>query len=125
MSAIAGRRGKGSSSSVIGSKLGSGLSQEESGLASKTIRAKTRRTRGDSLARVIADLNRILRGWFGYFQHAHPRTFIVLDKFIRRRLRALLRKQENGPASDAARPIINAGPTLLRPSRAARVYSAG
>lgn len=59
-----------------------------------TIRQKTRRTRGDSLERIVKDLNRTLRGWFAYFKHAHPRTFIVLDGFIRRRLRALLRKQE-------------------------------
>jgi RNA-directed DNA polymerase len=57
------------------------------------IRAKTGRTRGDSLARVIADLNPILRGWFGYFKHAHPHTFQACDGFIRRRLRTLLRKQ--------------------------------
>ena len=61
------------------------------------IRDKTRRTRGDSLARIIDDLNPTLRGWFAYFKHAHPRTFIVLDKFIRRRLRSLLRKQEKRP----------------------------
>jgi RNA-directed DNA polymerase len=61
------------------------------------IRVKTRRTRGDSLACIIVDLNRTLRGWFGYFKHAHPRTFIVLDKFVRRRLRSLLRKQEKRP----------------------------
>lgn len=62
-----------------------------------SIRAKTKRSRGDSLACVIADLNRTLRGWFGYFKHAQPRTFIALDKFIRRRLRAFLRKQEKRP----------------------------
>ena len=61
------------------------------------IRARTRRTRGQSLARIIDSLNPLLRGWFGYFKHAHPRTFIVLDKFIRRRLRAILRKQEKRP----------------------------
>jgi RNA-directed DNA polymerase len=61
------------------------------------IREKTRRTRGDSLARIIASLNPMLKGWFGYFKHAHPYTFIALDKFIRRRLRALLRKQEKRP----------------------------
>ena len=59
----------------------------------ETIREKTRRTRGQSLAFVIADLNRTLRGWFGYFKHAHPRIFLDLDKLIRRRLRAMLRKQ--------------------------------
>jgi RNA-directed DNA polymerase len=61
------------------------------------IREKTKRTRGDSLACIIADLNRTLRGWFGYFKHAHPRIFMVLDKFIRRRLRSLLRKQDKRP----------------------------
>jgi RNA-directed DNA polymerase len=66
-----------------------------------TIRAKTRRTRGDSLERIIAGLNRTLRGWFMYFKHAHPRTFIVLDKFIRRRLRAVLRKQDKRPGFGA------------------------
>jgi RNA-directed DNA polymerase len=58
------------------------------------IRAKTRRTRGVSLARIIKELNPMLRGWFGYFKHAHPRTFIMIDQLIRRRLRSLLRKQE-------------------------------
>lgn len=61
------------------------------------IRDKTRRTRGDSLACIIADLNPMLRGWFGYFQHAHHYTFEKLDGFIRRRLRAILRKQEKRP----------------------------
>jgi RNA-directed DNA polymerase len=58
-----------------------------------TIRQKTKRTRGQSLKVVIVDLNRTLRGWFGYFKHAHPRTFSALDKLIRRRLRAMLRRQ--------------------------------
>jgi RNA-directed DNA polymerase len=61
------------------------------------IRTKTRRTRGDSVGRIIADLNPLLKGWFGYFKHAHPRTFSGLDGFIRRRVRALLRKQEKRP----------------------------
>jgi RNA-directed DNA polymerase len=61
------------------------------------IRDRTRRTRGDSLARIIADLNPILQGWFGYFKHAHPFTFVRLDGLIRRRLRALLRKQQKRP----------------------------
>jgi RNA-directed DNA polymerase len=61
------------------------------------IREKTRRTRGQSLARIVDDLNPMLRGWFGYFKHAHPRTFIILDGFIRRRLRAMLRQQQKRP----------------------------
>ena len=61
------------------------------------VRAKTGRSRGDSLERIITDLNPLLRGWFGYFQHATPALFGVLDCFDRRRLRALLRKQEKRP----------------------------
>lgn len=61
------------------------------------IREKTRRTRGDSLARIVADLNPMLRGWYGYFKHAHSGIFRSLDGFIRRRLRALLRKQDKRP----------------------------
>lgn len=59
----------------------------------EAIREQTRRTRGQSLAFVIVGLNRTLRGWFGYFKHAHPGVFLDLDKMIRRRLRAMLRKQ--------------------------------
>lgn len=57
------------------------------------IRRCTSRVRGDSIARVIEDLNPILKGWFGYFKHAHRYTFNTLDAFIRRRLRAILLKQ--------------------------------
>ena len=61
------------------------------------MRAKTSRSRGDSLERIIADLHPVLRGWFGYFKHATPALFGVLDGFVRRRLRAILRKQEKRP----------------------------
>ena len=61
------------------------------------VRNMTGRSRGDSLERIINDLNPMLRGWFGYFQHATPALFGVLDGFIRRRLRAILRKQEKRP----------------------------
>lgn len=61
------------------------------------IRAKTKRTRGQSLACVVADLNPLLSGWFAYFKHADPYTFKAVDQFTRRRLRALLRKQERRP----------------------------
>ncbi len=62
------------------------------------VRAMTKRSRGDSLERIIEDLNPRLRGWFAYFKHAVPSEFRDLDGFIRRRLRAILRKQEKRPA---------------------------
>ena len=61
------------------------------------VRAKTRRTHGNNVASIIADLTPMLRGWFGYFKHAHPNTFRQMDSFIRRRLRAVLRKQQKRP----------------------------
>lgn len=61
------------------------------------IRMRSKRTRGDSLAEIIADLNPMLRGWFNYFKHAHPMTFSGMDGLVRRRLRAILRKQEKRP----------------------------
>jgi RNA-directed DNA polymerase len=61
------------------------------------VRRKTKRTRGDNVAEIIADLNPTLRGWFGYFKHAHRTTFKTVDGFVRRRLRALLRKQSKRP----------------------------
>jgi RNA-directed DNA polymerase len=58
------------------------------------VRALTKRSRGDSLERIIKDLNPRLRGGFEYFKHAVPSEFRLMDGFIRRRLRAILRKQE-------------------------------
>ena len=79
----------------------------------ETIRGKTQRTRGQSLGFVVADLNRTLRGWFGYFKHAHPRTFRMLDQMIRRRLRAVLRKQEKRPALGLCRDDHRRWPTAF------------
>jgi RNA-directed DNA polymerase len=57
------------------------------------IRAKTKRTQGDSLYEIIGSLNRTLRGWFTYFQHSRPWIFPKLDGWIRGRLRSILRKR--------------------------------
>jgi RNA-directed DNA polymerase len=60
------------------------------------VRQKTRRTNGRSLAVIIADVNRTLRGWFAYFQHAHG-SFEDLDAWIRSRLRSILGKRHRIP----------------------------
>ena len=65
-----------------------------------TIRAKTRRTSGDSLDQIIKDTNRTLKGWFEYFKHSHPRTFQIMDGWIRRRLRSILRKRHGRKGTD-------------------------
>src|ERR1039458_4855441 len=59
------------------------------------IRAKTGRTVGHGLSRVIANINPILRGWFNYFRHSHRRTFRIVDGWVRRRLRGILRDRKS------------------------------
>jgi RNA-directed DNA polymerase len=55
------------------------------------VRQKTRRTHGHSFARTIDDLNRLLRGWFEYFQHSRAHAFVPIDAWVRMRLRCMLR----------------------------------
>lgn len=64
-----------------------------------TIREKTPRTSGQSLPVIIASLNRTLRGWYGYFQSSVKNVLARQDQFVRRRLRALLRKRAKRPGS--------------------------
>jgi RNA-directed DNA polymerase len=59
-----------------------------------TVRSKTRRSHGHSLAVIIEDVNRTLKGWFEYFKHSRKRTFPAIDKWVRRRLRSILRKRK-------------------------------
>lgn len=59
-----------------------------------TLRLKTRRTQGHSLAVIISDLNRTLRGWFEYYKHSHRYTFSTLDQWLRMRLRSVLRHRQ-------------------------------
>jgi RNA-directed DNA polymerase len=62
-----------------------------------TLRAKTRRTHGRSLQAIVSDVNPVLRGWFGYFQHSHPAVFPTLDGWLRMRLRSILRQRQKRP----------------------------
>lgn len=63
----------------------------------ETIRKKTPRLAGRSLKAIIADVNRSLRGWYGYFQHSKANTFAEVDGYVRRRLRSLLEKRRGRP----------------------------
>jgi len=73
----------------------------------EAIRAKTHRANGKSLRETIADVNRTLRGWFEYFKHSYPTWLRNLDRWVRMRLRSILRKrsgrQGRGRGSDHQR----------------------
>jgi RNA-directed DNA polymerase len=58
-----------------------------------TVRAQTKRNNGNSLACIIARINRTLRGWFGYFQHSHWTALRNVDGWVRGRLRSILRRR--------------------------------
>jgi RNA-directed DNA polymerase len=59
----------------------------------ETIRAKTKRKNGDSLPFIIQQVNQTLQGWFTYFRHCNRAVFQDLDRWIRMRLRSILRKR--------------------------------
>jgi RNA-directed DNA polymerase len=58
-----------------------------------TMRKHTRRRNGHSLQTIIKNVNQTLTGWFAYFKHSHKTAFPPLDKWIRMRLRTILRQR--------------------------------
>jgi RNA-directed DNA polymerase len=60
------------------------------------LKGPTRRTSGRCLPAIIAGINPKLRGWFEYFQHAHESELAGLDRWVRMRLRSILRKRHKG-----------------------------
>src|SRR4051794_16872925 len=57
------------------------------------IRAKTPRTNGKSLEKIITSVSVTLVGWFGYFKHSSRQAFTGIDQWVRMRLRSILRKR--------------------------------
>jgi len=62
------------------------------------IKELTPRKRAGSIQMIAAELNSVLRGWFGHFRHCRWTIFKDLDEKIRSRLRRLLLKRhKNNP----------------------------
>ena len=59
----------------------------------ESIKPRTKRTSGRSMEAMVAELNRKLRGWYGYFKHADPSEMQSVDGWTRGRLRSILRKR--------------------------------
>jgi RNA-directed DNA polymerase len=57
-----------------------------------TVRQWTRRSNSRSVRQLIEILNPILSGWFQYFKHSRASTFKIVDGWVRRRLRSILRR---------------------------------
>jgi len=58
-----------------------------------SIKPRIKRTSGRSMEAMVFDLNRTLRGWYGYFKHADPRALLGVDEWTRMRLRSILRRR--------------------------------
>jgi RNA-directed DNA polymerase len=66
--------------------------------AKDRIREITQRGRGRNIQKVIEEISRYLRGWFGYFRLSTVKQpFDFLDQWIRRRLRKILWEQWRQP----------------------------
>ncbi len=59
----------------------------------ETIKPKTRRTNRKSMEAIAADINRTLKGWYGYFRNAKTSQLGEIDGWIRMRMRSILRKR--------------------------------
>lgn len=62
----------------------------------EAIKPQTRRTNGKSIEVIVSNVNRTLKGWYGYFKHAHPSELAGIDQWLRMRLRSILRKRRKG-----------------------------
>jgi RNA-directed DNA polymerase len=66
--------------------------------AKARVKEITRKGRGRSLPKVIAELTTYLRGWVNYFRLSHVKiAFEELDQWIRRKLRTILWRQWKKP----------------------------
>jgi RNA-directed DNA polymerase len=61
-----------------------------------SLKPSLKRTSGNSLQQIIAQINPRLRGWFEYFKHADRRGLADVDQWVRARLRSILRKRRGG-----------------------------
>ena len=53
----------------------------------------TKRCNGNSLDEIIRRINMKLRGWFEYFKQSYPTALERVDRWVRMRLRSILRKR--------------------------------
>jgi RNA-directed DNA polymerase len=101
------------------------------------VRRMTRRNRGRSLAQVVKELNRYLRGWLGYFRYGMVKTLLPeLDQWIRRKLRCYRLKQlkrakaiaeflrSRGVGEDASWMLGGSGKGWWRLSRTRQLHKA-
>jgi RNA-directed DNA polymerase len=58
------------------------------------LRRKLPRGRSGSMAQIVAELNPMLRGWYGYFKYSLPSALQRVDEWVRERTRHILRRRQ-------------------------------
>ena len=91
----------------LGHRLGKrgvlGIGRKSLDRAKDRLREATRRNRGVSLDRMVADANRFIVGWVTYYRNARCRsTLLDLDGWLRRKFRCVRMKQCKNPSTLAA-----------------------
>ena len=61
----------------------------------ETLRPRTRRTNGTAMKVIVEDINQTLRGWYGYFKQGLITSLRDQDRWVRQRLRNILRHRAN------------------------------
>jgi RNA-directed DNA polymerase len=59
----------------------------------ETLREKLPRQRAGSMVEIVADVNKTLRGWYGYFKYSLPSAMQRVDEWTRERIRHILRRR--------------------------------
>ncbi len=59
----------------------------------ESLRAKLSRSRPGSVPTIASEINRTLRGWYGYFKWSQPTAMQRVDEWTRERIRHILRKR--------------------------------
>jgi RNA-directed DNA polymerase len=59
-----------------------------------SLRKPTKRNNAYSMEMIVANINPVLIGWYGYFQQAQKTQLTEMDSWVRMRLRSILRKRQ-------------------------------
>lgn len=59
----------------------------------ENLRAKLRRGRPGGVKQIVSEVNRTLRGWYGYFKWSQPTAMQRVDEWTRERIRHILRRR--------------------------------
>jgi len=59
----------------------------------ENLRAKLSRSRPGSVRTIASDINKTLRGWYGYFKWSQPTAMQRVDEWTRERIRHILRRR--------------------------------